>query len=292
MALLEAVRETFMAPLVVTLDHPAARLPAVAGGKGASLAKMRASGLPVPPGFVVTTEAFHRSGFTLPQDLEQKLAAVDPADLAALESLSQTVHQAILERQVPDEVISAVSAAYEELGNGVAVAVRSSATAEDQLGASFAGQYDTFLNVVGWEALLGRLRDVWASLYSTRAVSYKLRGGFSHSSVGMAVVVQRQLQLKASGVLFTRDPVTRNEGYYLVNATFGLGEGVVTGEVPSDTFTLMNETWEVTAQTLSTKGQMIAAAPGGGTHSVAVPPEQQESPALTYQQLAELGKLA
>ena len=280
-----------MASLVLTLDYPAARLPAAAGGKGASLARMRASGLPVPPGFVVTAEAFRRSGFALHEDLGRQLTAADPADLKALEPLCQAARQAILVQGVPEEVASAVAVAYEELGDGIAVSVRSSATAEDQPWASFAGQYDTFLNVVGRGPLLERLLEVWASLYSTRAVAYRLRLGLAHRSVMMAVVVQQQLWPQAAGVLFTRDPVMGDEGYYLINAAFGLGDGVVTGQIPSDTFTLQGATGEVLSHALARKDAMVAPARGGGVERVRVPAPRQERPALAPQHLAQLGRL-
>ena len=163
-----------MKGFTVTLDQPASRLPSLAGGKGAALAKMHSAGIPVPRGFVVTSGAFKRSGFSLPKRLNHRLNTVDPADLEALEMLCHSARQAIAERGVPTDVADDVSAAYGNLGDNVPVAVRSSATAEDQPWASFAGQYDTFLNVVGPESLLNRILDVWASLYSTRAVAYRL----------------------------------------------------------------------------------------------------------------------
>ena len=215
--------------LLVSLDQPAARLPNVAGGKGAALAKMRAAGLPVPFGFVATAQAFRLSTFSLPQDLERQLDAADPSDVDTLEPLCLLARQTIAQAGVPEEVASAVVAAHRGAGDGLAMAVRSSATAEDQPWASFAGQYDTFLNVVGHQAVLDRLLEVWASLYSTRAVAYRMRLGVPHSSVGMAVVIQQQLQPKAAGVLFTLDPATRRDGQYVVNAALGLGEGVVSG---------------------------------------------------------------
>ena len=278
--------------MIFTLDHPAARLPGVAGGKGASLAKMRAAGLPVPQGFVVITEAFRLSGFALPDHLNQRLASADPLDLEALESLCSAARQAVSNLAVAGEVGSAVATAYEELGTDIAVSVRSSATVEDQPWASFAGQFDTFLNVVGYKSLLDRLLQVWASLYSTHAVAYMLRLGILHDSVRMAVVIQQQLQPQASGVLFTRDPVTGDGDKFLVNAAFGLGEGVVTGQVPSDSFTLDRKTLEIVSQTLSKKNAMVTPMPEGGIDRVEVPPEQQEVSALTDQQLVELGRLA
>jgi phosphohistidine swiveling domain-containing protein len=281
-----------MTDFVVSLDYPGARLPSIAGGKGASLAKMRGMGLPVPSGFVVTAEAFRRCNFPLPEDMELVLSEKDPTHLDVLEPLCQAARQAILSQEIPEEVASAVGTAYAQMGEGVAVSVRSSATAEDRAWASFAGQYDTFLNVVGPNDLLRYLSQVWASLYSTRAVAYRMRLGVPHRSVSMAVVVQRQLQPQAAGVLFTRDPVTGYEGHYQVNAALGLGEGVVAGLALSDTFTVDSATGEVVSQVLSRKDSMIALAPGGGVAPSPVPNEHQNAPALTQEELSRLGSLA
>ena len=281
-----------MADIVVALDLPAARLPKIAGGKGAALAKMRAAGLPVPPGFVATVQAFRLSAFSIPPELQDQLGDADPSDLEALEPLCRSARQAIASAGVPGEVAAAVAAAYEDLGDGVSKAVRSSATAEDQPWASFAGQYDTFLNVIGYEAVLDRLLEVWTSLYSTRAVAYRLRLGIPHHSVSMAVVVQQQRQPQAAGVLFTMDPITRKESRYLVNAALGMGEGVVSGQVPADTFTLDSQTQEVVSHTLAKKDSMFVAAEGGGITRVAVNESLQAAPAINDELLSHLGRLA
>ena len=139
---------------------------------------------------------------------------------------------------MPPDTADAVLAAYGRLGDSIAVSVRSSATAEDLADASFAGQYDTFLNVTGEDAVLEAVVGVWASLYSAHAVAYRLRLGMQASAGSMAVVVQTQIAPDAAGVMFTRDPISGSDDRYLVNAALGLGEGVVTGEAPTDTFEL------------------------------------------------------
>ena len=281
-----------VADLVVALDHPAARLLAVAGGKGASLARMSSAGLPVPEGFIVTASAFRRPDFPLSDDLEQRIPAADPADLEGLERLCGLARQGIVEAGVPRDTAEAVAAAYRALGEEASVSVRSSATSEDQPWASFAGQYDTFLNVTGLEALLDRLRGVWASLYSTRAVAYGKRLGVTPASTSMAVVVQRQLRPQAAGVMFTRYARTGEDGRLLVNVALGLGEGVVTGDVPTDTFSLDGTTFDVVAEAIGGKDAMMEAAPGGGVRRVPVPHDRREAPAMTHAELAELGRLA
>ncbi|MEE8442677.1 MAG: PEP/pyruvate-binding domain-containing protein [Dehalococcoidia bacterium] len=280
-----------MADLTFDLDHPAARLIANAGGKGASLARMRGAGLPVPSGFVVSTRAFESSGFTLPRDLDDQMASLGLTDMVALEEVSRKARQRLMDTGVPGDVAAAVIQAYERM-QPESVAVRSSATAEDMPWASFAGQYDTFLNVVSAQELLDRLLQVWASLYAARAVAYRKRLGIPHNAVSMAVVVQRQLNPVASGVMFTRDPVTGAGDRYLVNAALGIGEGVVTGEVPTDSFALDSNTLAILERRIAQKDTMMAPAPGGGISLEAVPETQRGLPALTDPQLTELARLA
>ena len=280
-----------MVELTIDLDHPTARLTANAGGKGASLARMRNAGLPVPPGFVVSTRAFAGSGFTLPTELDERIAVVELTDTGALEEVGRNARQRLMEAGVPDDVAAAVTHAYEAMGAD-SVAVRSSATAEDLPWASFAGQYDTFLNVAGAQELLDRLLQVWASLYSTRAVAYRKRLGIPNGAVSMAVVVQQQLRPTASGVMFTHDPVTGAGDRYLVNAALGIGEGVVAGEVPADSYAIDSDTLAIVERTIAHKDTMMAPAPGGGTSLEAVPETLRSLPALTDQQLAELAQLA
>ena len=278
--------------LVMSLDQPAVRLPRVGGGKGAALARMRAAGLPVPPGYVVTAEAFRLSTPTLPQELERQLAVADPLDVESLEPLCLAAREAIVKAGVPDALASAVALAQESLGADIAMSVRSSATAEDQPWASFAGQYDTVLNAIGHARLLDALLQVWASIYTTRSVAYRLRLGIPHGSVGMAVVFQEQLAPRAAGVLFTVDPITMEKGRYLVNAALGLGEGVVSGQVPTDTFALDSVTHQVLTREVSTKGAMLVPGASGGTATVGVDEGQRDKPALDDASLSELGRLA
>ena len=274
--------------LIAALHEPAARLPALAGGKGASLARMTAAGLPVPVGFVVTTNAFRAAAGSLPAPLFERLAAAGPSDHAALETACSDVRRAITEAGVPAEAAEAVRAAYRRLGGARAVSVRSSATAEDLVGASFAGQYDTFLNVVGEDAVLEAVGGVWASMYSAHAVAYRLRIGMDANDGSMAVVVQAQLAPDAAGVMFTRHPVSEREDRYLVNAALGLGEGVVSGEVPADSFELDAATLAVVGQAVAAKNAMLAPA-GSGVERAEPPPERWHTPALDEGQLARLG---
>jgi pyruvate,water dikinase len=191
---------------------------ALAGGKGAHLGELtRIEGVAVPPGFCVTSGAFR--------------AVVTPA----IDGLTTDLRRAVEAVPIPDDLAAAVAARVEE---GVAYAVRSSATAEDLPSASFAGQHDTFLDIVGAEAVLEHVRRCWASLFTERAVAYRRRNGIDHRVVDMAVVVQRMVHARASGVLFTADPVTSHRGVTTVEATPGLGEALVSGRVNAEAHTV------------------------------------------------------
>ncbi len=275
-------------PFVVGLKEPAARLPDFAGGKGASLARMVAGGLPVPSGFVVSADAFQAVASSLSEHLFDRMAAAGPTGLAALEQACSEARRCVAEAGVPPDTADAVRAAYGRLGDSIAVSVRSSATAEDLAEASFAGQYDTFLNVTGEDAVLEAVVGVWASLYSAHAVAYRLRLGMQASAGSMAVVVQTQIEPDAAGVMFTRDPISGSDDRYLVNAALGLGEGVVTGEAPTDTFELDASTHAIVRQTIARKDTMLAPVPSG-TEKTAPPREKWDLPAMSEQQLARLG---
>lgn len=211
------------------------------GGKAAQLAALtRIEGARVPPGFCVTTKAFEfiRAGAASFDALVERLARLEPDDRGAIASLSAELRQAIDSVEFPDELATAITASLARLGESRAVAVRSSATTEDLPAASSAGLHDTFLNVVGATAVLEHVRRCWASLFSERAVSYRLRCGDDLRKVEMAVVVQRLVVARASGVLFTADPVTSNRKVAAVEAVAGLGEALVSGLVTPDRFTV------------------------------------------------------
>ncbi|HEY6737948.1 MAG TPA: PEP/pyruvate-binding domain-containing protein [Actinopolymorphaceae bacterium] len=212
-----------MTDLVVALDDGSADLTRV-GGKGASLARLARAGLPVPPGFHVTTDAYHR--FVAAHGLQQPILDAlrnEPDDAA------QRIAKLFAAHAVPADIDDTIRRAYAELGE-VPVAVRSSATAEDLPDASFAGQQETFLDVRDGDALVDAVKRCWASLWTGRAIAYRSRQGISHAEVGLAVVVQQMVSADHAGVLFTADPVTGNRRRLVVNAVRGLGEALVSGE--------------------------------------------------------------
>ncbi len=279
---------------VISLDDPAAREPAVAGEKAAALARLREHGLPVPGGFVVHARACTEAMAGLTAEIESRFADAGDA-VRALAAAGEAVRALIAGLELPPGLGDAIASAFDDLADGPAgavVAVRSSSSAEDLPGASFAGQYESFLNVTSSEELMARVVDVWASLYSAHAVAYRRHVGLPLTGVEMAVLVQRQLDPAASGVLFTRDPVSGVSGRMVVNAALGLGEGVVAGEAPSDTFVLDAASLAIVERTVVAKRSMVVARPGGGTATAAVPRELRDAPALSDEQLTALGKLA
>ncbi len=248
---------------------------AVVGGKGALLGELsRIEGIPVPPGFCLTTDAFQQilAGAPSIDDRLARLSRLELEDGEAIRALSAEIRRAIEGIAIPDDVAWAITRALggrDGFNEQAACAVRSSATAEDLPSASFAGQYDSYLNVVGPRAVLEHVRRCWASLFSERAVTYRLRNGFDHREVQMAVVVQQMVVPHAAGILFTADPVTSSRKVASVEASFGLGEALVSGLVNADTFKVRD-------------GEVVART---------VAPERQEQPALTDTQVVRLVQL-
>ncbi len=219
---------------------------AVVGGKGAQLAELsRIEGVRVPAGFCVTTDAFERIMAVAPSidDRLDRLARLKPDDREAVRSLSGEVRRTIEGIAIPDDVAAAITRSLVRVGEQAAYAVRSSATAEDSPTASAAGQQDTYLNVLGPAAILEHVRRCWASLFTERATTYRLWHGLDHRKISMAVVVQQMVFPQAAGVLFTADPVTSNRKVTSVEASFGLGEGLVSGLVNADVYKVRDGRW-------------------------------------------------
>lgn len=258
--------------LVLALELVSKDMLPEVGGKAANLGELVRAGLPVPAGFCLTTLAYRRA--TAPAGLEQvhaALAATPPDDLPALAGLAATARGLVLAADVPAEIADAVRSSYAALGTDVPVAVRSSATAEDLAFASFAGQQDTFLNVIGAEAVLAAVRQCWASLWTDRAVSYRATHGISPSSVSLAVVVQRMVDAAVAGVLFTANPVTGRRHEAVIDASPGLGEAVVSGAVNPDHFVVDGATGRILERRIGSKSVSIRPLPGGGTERIEQP---------------------
>src|ERR1700694_5105036 len=242
---------------------------AVVGGKGAHLGDLsRIEGLRVPAGFCVTTDAFRRIMAEAPSidDRLDRLSRLTPDDPEAIRTLSAEIRRTLEGIAIPDDLAAAITRSLARLGERAAYAVRSSATAEDLPMASFAGQQDTYLNIVGPAAILEHISRCWASLFTERAVTYRLRNSLDHRKVHMAVVVQQMVFPLAAGILFTADPITGNRKVASIEASFRLGE-------------------------VATKQLAIHASPAGGTQEQAIELERQAQPALTDAQVVRLAQL-
>ncbi|MFG3554286.1 rifamycin-inactivating phosphotransferase [Micromonospora sp. NPDC047557] len=262
---------------------------AIVGGKGARLGALsRIDGIRVPAGFCVTTNAFRRVMAEVPSidDQLDHLSRLKPDDREAVRDLSAQIRRAIEGVALPDDVAAAIGRALSRHDEEAAYAVRSSATAEDLATASFAGQQDTYLNVKGPAAISAHVSRCWASLFTERAVTYRQRNGIDHHAVHLAVVVQKMVFPQAAGVLFTADPVTSNRKVASVEASFGLGEALVSGLVNPDSYRVRDGA--IIDRTIASKRLAIEALPGGGTTKQAISPERQEQPALTDAQVLRL----
>ena len=262
---------------------------ATVGGKGAHLAAVsRIDGVDVPPGFCVTTDAFRRVVSDAPalDGPLDRLSHLGPDDRDAICTVSAEIRAIIESIEFPSDLAEAITHRLADSGEDSAYAVRSSATAEDLSSASFAGQQDSYLNVVGPAAVIEHVRRCWASLFTERAVAYRLRNHFDHSGVQMAVVVQQMAFPHAAGVLFTADPVTSNRNVAAVEAAFGLGEALVSGAVNADSYRVRDG--EIVDRAIATKKVAVHASSGGGTHEDAIAPELQTAPALSDAQVLQL----
>jgi pyruvate,water dikinase len=266
---------------------------ALVGGKGANLGELsRIDGIRVPAGFCVTTEAFRRIMAEAPSidDRLDQLSRLDLDDREGVRTLSAEIRRTLEEVTIPDDLAAAITRALAHIGERTPYAVRSSATAEDLPTASFAGQQDTYLNVVGPAAIFEHISRCWASLFTERAVTYRRRSGIDHRAVHMAVVVQQMVFPQAAGILFTADPVTSNRRVASVEAGFGLGEALVSGLVNPDVYKVRDG--EVVTKAIGIKELAIHALPGGGTQEQAIDPERQNQPALTDAQVVRLVQLS
>jgi pyruvate, water dikinase len=268
-----------------------------AGGKGANLGELTGASLPVPPGFVVGAPAY--AAFVDETGLRTRIAAlledVDVDDTEALGVACSEVRAAIEETPVPDELAAAIADAYAALGDGdPAVAVRSSATAEDTASASFAGMNETFLNVRGRDGVIDAVRRCWGSLFGARTVFYRAKRGMGQADMDIAVVIQRQIASTRAGVMFTIDPATGRDDRLVIEGSLGLGEAVVSGQVSPDRWVVAKRTLQVLAHETRHKELVIEGAPDGrGTVTRPATDDEADAPVLSDEEvtrLAELGR--
>lgn len=261
----------------------------VVGGKGANLGELaRIPGVAVPAGFCVTTAAYgaFTAGSREFADLLAELEAVDAGDRERIAALGRRIRGHLEGLAVPEAVAAEISRAWRRAGREHAYAVRSSATAEDLPGASFAGQQDTYLNVRGEDELLRHVRRCWASLYTDRAITYRAKNGFGRARVLLAVAVQRMVFPEAAGIMFTADPVNGNRKTVSIDAAFGLGEALVSGLVNADLYKV--RAGRVVKRQVAAKQLAIYPLPEGGTEERPLPPERQREQALADGTIVEL----
>jgi len=262
------------------------------GGKGLNLWGLsNIEGIQVPEGFCVTTMGYqkaieHNETF---QVLLDQLSTLKVEDRDQIDEISRKIRQIIMEVEIPSDVVKAVDDYLSQFGEEHAYAVRSSATAEDLPQASFAGQQDTYLNIIGKEAILQHVRKCWASLFTERAVIYRMQNGFDHIQVYLSVIIQRMVFPQASGILFTADPITSSRKVLSIDASFGLGEALVSGLVSADCYKICDG--QIVEKRIATKKLAIYGRNEGGTETHDIAPDQQVQQTLTDQQILQLARI-
>ncbi|WP_026575488.1 phosphoenolpyruvate synthase [Bacillus sp. UNC438CL73TsuS30] len=281
-----------MSSLVLGFQEIDKTLLLLVGGKGLNLGELsNIQGIPVPEGFCVTTVGFQKAieRNEMYHALLNRLTMLKVDDRDQIGEISKRIRQMLMEVEIPSDVVCAVADYLSQYGDEHAYAVRSSATAEDLPYASFAGQQDTYLNIIGKEAILQHIRKCWASLFTDRAIIYRIQNRVDHSQVYLSVIVQRMVFPKASGILFTADPITSNRKLLSINASFGLGEALVSGLVSPDCYKVQEN--KIVDKMISTKKLAIYGRKEGGTESVPIDPDQQRTQTLTDQQILQLARI-
>ncbi|BEP17446.1 pyruvate, water dikinase [Pyrofollis japonicus] len=285
-------------PIIIWIENLRATDTELAGGKGANLGELVTAGVPVPPGFVVTSKAYklflEKSG--LQEKIAKLLEGLDVNNTEQLEKVSEEIRRLIMKAEMPKDVEEAIRKAYRKLGEKIGikdplVAVRSSAVAEDLPEASFAGQQETYLNVKGEDNVIDRVKACWASVFTARAIFYREQMGIDHLKAYMAVVVQKMVNARSAGVMFTIHPVTGNPDVVVIESSWGLGEAVVGGKVTPDEFVVDKKTLEIKEKRISEKKIMITYDPETGKNvEMAVPEEMAKKPSLSDDEVKQLAK--
>ncbi|NOU98763.1 phosphoenolpyruvate synthase [Paenibacillus planticolens] len=281
-----------MSSLVLSFQEMEKTQLLLVGGKGLNLGELlKIEGIQVPEGFCVTTVGYQKAigKNETYHALLERLTLLQVEDRDQIGEISRKIRQIIMEAEIPSDVVQAITHYHAQLGVEHAYAVRSSATAEDLPHASFAGQQDTYLNIIGVDAILQHISKCWASLFTDRAVVYRMQNGFDHRQVYLSVIVQRMVFPQASGILFTADPVTCNRKLLSIDAGFGLGEALVSGLVSADSYQVREE--EIVEKRIATKKMAIYGRKEGGTETKQIDPDQQKTQTLTEQQILQLARI-
>ncbi len=258
------------------------------GGKGANLGELAKAGFPVPSGFCITTEAY-RTFLKASSEMEELITQLDrlkPDQLNEISKLGKIIRHHLESITMPEDIKTAIIDSWKKSGEELAYAVRSSATAEDLPTASFAGQQDTYLNMKGADQILQAVQKCWASLFTDRAIVYRAQNGFDHRSVFLSVVVQHMVFPDVSGIMFTADPVTGNRKIISIDASYGIGEALVSGIVSADLYQVRAD--KIYKKQIARKEIAIYAQPEGGTEKVEITGDRQTTPALSDEQAVKL----
>lgn len=282
--------------LIAWFDElPDQNLGLIAGGKGASLCRMFQNGFPVPEGFIVCADMYSQFMETngLWDQVYDKLEKIDWDSQESLEQTGEAIRRLIAEAPMPQDMAQLLVEHYRALGERVPVAVRSSGTAEDLDDASFAGQQETFLYVIGEEEVVRYVKECWASLYNDCAIFYRREKKFNEREISIAVVVMRMVNSEKSGVMFSANPITKSRDTCMIEAAWGLGEGVVQGIVNPDNYVVRKEDRSYVMRHVSTKEiQVIRASERGGSKEVPLDPALKDAPVLSDQEVNDLIDLA
>jgi len=263
----------------------------LAGGKGASLGEMTGAGIPVPPGFVITAPAFDRflAETDLTQEVEAQLDKVNYEDVASVEEASKTIADLIHDAKFPEDLEIEILKEFKKLDVEF-VAVRSSATAEDSSVASWAGELESYLNT-DKNHVLGNVKKCWASLFTPRAIVYRMEKGMREIKVSVAVVIQAMIQSDISGICFTVHPVTKDKNQMIIEAGYGLGEAIVSGQVTPDSYVMHKDNLEIIDINIANQARKIMRKKEGGNHWVEIETDKREIQKLDQEQIVELAKI-
>jgi len=267
------------------------------GGKGANLGEMTRAGFPIPAGFCITSNAYKKLLSRKTQEnIAKILREIDYDDAEDIKIKALSIRNIILQEKIPDDISTAIVNAYKAMDKGRGlpyVAVRSSATAEDLPEASFAGQQDTYLCIKGKEELLDKIKQCWASLWTDRAIQYREKNRFDHTKVYLSVVVQEMVNSEKSGIMFTANPVTGNRNEMAIDASYGLGEAIVSGLVSPDNYIFDKATSAIKTKNISEKKLKIIRNPeaGSGTLQLEIPEHERNAHVLTDKEIIELSKM-
>ena len=264
---------------------------AIAGGKGASLGEMTRAKIPVPPGFVITAQAFERflEETDLSAEVKTELDKINYKDMNSVDRASNVIRDLIHDARMPKDIQQVSRAEFKRLKSKF-VAVRSSATAEDSSTASWAGELESYLNTTE-KVLLGNVKKCWSSLFTPRAIFYRFEKGMRNSKVSVAVVVQAMVESEISGIAFTVHPVTKDRNQMIIEAGFGLGEAIVSGQITPDSYVVDKRRFGLMDINVAKQEKMIVRKPAGGNNWKNVPTVKRESQKLTGRQIQELSKI-